>query len=478
MASKLWLGLLLVSLSFAAITEEEDVWVLDESNFQEALDAQPDILVEFYAPWCGHCKKLAPEYAKAAKTLKGKNPPIRIAKVDATASSNLASQYGVSGYPTLKYFINKKPTEYSGGRTEDTIVSWIMKRAGPALTIVDTVADLKKQLGSAKVAGVLFAQKDAAEVSIFEAVAKSFDGPSFFVSTDAAALQEYGVTEPKVILFKQFDDKEVKYDGALTQTDITKWVEENKKPWVMPFDDAAIEYIFQKQNPCVFLFRSESDAPKYADAMSKLGKELKQDIAFSFADLNQSENKRLGDYLGIYVKDMPIVVLIDHKGGLNKYKLAEAPSEESIRTLVQDWKARKLTPFLKSEPIPSDDFDGSVRVLVGKNFESVVYDSTKDVLVEFYAPWCGHCKSLAPEYEKLAAAVKDNSNLIIAKVDATANEVKGINIQGFPTLKWFPSNNKRPVDYEGERNFDGLLKFVTDKATVKAPEKAQERADL
>jgi len=116
--------------------------------------------------------------------------------------------------------------------------------------------------------------------------------------------------------------------------------------------------------------------------------------------------------------------------------------------------------------------------LVGKNFESVVYDPTKDVLVEFYAPWCGHCQALAPDYEKLAAEVKNNTDIIIAKVDGTTNEVKGVNISSFPTLKWFPSNDKKGIDYDGERTYDELLKFVTEKATTKPAEKTPEKTDL
>jgi len=75
-------------------------------------------LVEFYAPWCGHCKNLEPEWNKAATELKG---VVKLGKVDATANQKLASDFGVKGYPTIKYFGPGKKTsssaeDYSGGR--------------------------------------------------------------------------------------------------------------------------------------------------------------------------------------------------------------------------------------------------------------------------------------------------------------------------------------------------------------------------
>lgn len=132
----------LALLANADFPEEDNVIVLTDANLDEAITTYPDILVEFYAPWCGHCKKLAPEYAKAAKTLKNKDPPIRIAKIDATENKESATKYGVTGFPSLKFFTNGVASEYTGGRTEETIVSWMVRKTGPPTEKLESADEL------------------------------------------------------------------------------------------------------------------------------------------------------------------------------------------------------------------------------------------------------------------------------------------------------------------------------------------------
>ena len=106
---------------------------LCHQNFDEVINSHARVLVEFYAPWCGYCKQLAPEYAAAAAELKASGNKAVLAKVDADSESDLGSQYGVKGFPTLKWFVNGKmqDIEYNGGRIAKGIVSWVMKRSGP-----------------------------------------------------------------------------------------------------------------------------------------------------------------------------------------------------------------------------------------------------------------------------------------------------------------------------------------------------------
>lgn len=121
---------------------------------------------------------------------------------------------------------------------------------------------------------------------------------------------------------------------------------------------------------------------------------------------------------------------------------------ENLEKFLNDLKEDKLEPFLKSEPVP-DDNDGPVKIAVAKNFDEVVTNSGRDALVEFYAPWCGHCKKLAPIYDELGEKLK-NEDVDIVKMDATSNDVPSLyDVRGFPTLYWSPKNSKsNPVRYE------------------------------
>lgn len=204
------------------------------------------------------------------------------------------------------------------------------------------------------------------------------------------------------------------------------------------------------------------------EALSAASKTLKGKILLSTSSASEGLGKRLADYIGVKESDTPCVkIVVPTDAEVLKYTLSGEITADSLVNFYEDFKAGKVKPTFKSAPVPANPLDGNVRVLVGLNFEEVVYDDTKDVLVEFYAPWCGHCKSLAPVYDKVAERLKVNSNIVIAKCDATDNEIEGVGIQGFPTIKLFTSNGgKKAIDYDGGRDEEGFLKWLKEKATV------------
>jgi len=161
---------LLFSISLA-----EDVVTLTTSNFKDFIQKHERVLVEFYAPWCGHCKALAPEYEKAATSLKTKNSKTMLAKVDATEEKELASKYDVKGFPTLKYFNGdvEHPSEYTGGRTESTIVSWLSKRESPALSTIDNIESYRDYLTRDNVILIGFFSKDSSHVQMLKDIGEN-----------------------------------------------------------------------------------------------------------------------------------------------------------------------------------------------------------------------------------------------------------------------------------------------------------------
>lgn len=113
----------------------------------------------------------------------------------------------------------------------------------------------------------------------------------------------------------------------------------------------------------------------------------------------------------------------------------------------------------------------AVKDLLPSNFDEVVLQSGKPALVEFFAPWCGHCKTLAPIYEELATSFEHAADKVtIAKVDADAHKELGRKwgVQGFPTLKWFDGKSDKPEDYKSGRDLESLTAFINGKTGVKS----------
>jgi len=139
-------------------------------------------------------------------------------------------------------------------------------------------------------------------------------------------------------------------------------------------------------------------------------------------------------------------------------------SRDSLSEFLQDYEEGKLSPFFKTEPVPESN-PGPVIVAVGSTFDSIV--ASANVFMEFYAPWCGHCKSLAPVYEELGAAVWDQygDEVIIAKIDATANDTPE-SVTGFPTLIFYPFGGK-PIKYSGARDLEAMKDFIAGNAILK-----------
>jgi len=290
---------------------------------------------------------------------------------------------------------------------------------------------------------------------------------TFLHTSDDSCASAMGVTAPGVGIARRFDDSPVAYAGEAFHEDIVAWAKAAAVPKLINFSEDYIEPIFADHNPALILFTQETGTD-YQAAYQQAANDLNGQILFVTSGVTEGIQSRLAEFLGVTEADTPTLRLISPSDTMLKYVYegdVKALTVADIEAYIADFKAGKLSPHLKSEPIPEDNND-ALTVLVGKNWADIVQDPSKDVLVKYYAPWCGHCKALAPTWDDLAMHVKDIPDLVIAKFDATANEVEGLEIRGYPTLKFYPKDDKNGVDYNGGRELDDFKQWLGENSTA------------
>jgi len=196
-----------------------------------------------------------------------------------------------------------------------------------------------------------------------------------------------------------------------------------------------------------------------APVWEELGEAYKKESDVVIAKVDADAHRDLGGRFGVggfptlklFVKGGPQNAPTDYNGGRDLPDLVKFVNEATGakgRVAVAPTKVTVLTP---------------------ENFDQIVNDKSKLVFVEFYAPWCGHCKHLAPDWEKLGTAFQNEEGVVIAKVDADAHRSIGekYGVTGFPTLKFFPKEEKAGTSYEGARDLSALVAEVNSKAGTK-----------
>ncbi|KAK7590158.1 hypothetical protein V9T40_001771 [Parthenolecanium corni] len=445
--------------------KDEEVLVLTKADFKKAIESVEFVLVEFYAPWCGHCKQLAPEFAKAAKQLLEEGSSIKLAKVDATEETELAEEFGVRGYPTLKFFKSGKALDYGGGRTAEFIVSWLKKKTGPPAKELITSEEFQLFSTNSTVAVVGFFKDENSDLAKkFLAVAGSVDDHAFGIVKDEKLLSELNIADEKITLFKKFDEGQVDYTGDVSEEALKSFVFLQSLPLVVEFNHETATKIFGgeiKSHFLLFLSKKEGHFDKYLENAQKVAKDYRDKVLFVTINTDEEDHVRILEFFGMKKEDVPSARAIKLEEDMAKYKPPSNDlTEESIKTFVSDFVEGKLKQHYLSQDLPSDWDAQPVKVLVASNFEKVVMDESKDVLVEFYAPWCGHCKQLAPIYDQLAEKFKERDDIVVAKIDATANELENTKISSFPTITFYPKDKTKVVEYNGERTLEGLSKFI------------------
>jgi len=398
----------------------------------------------------------------------------------------------VEGFPTIKWFVGGEATEYTGGRTAGEIVKFVKKKTGPAAQRIATAAEAEA-----------FTAAGGAESPFVVGVFSAFEGEAYDVFVGAARKEEkvefietssidvaislgakftVAAPLPALGLVKPYDELFAGFTGGFVSEEIVAFVKSNKLPLVIPFSEERAEEIFFSGIPSqVLLFYSseDDDSDDVEGVFHEAAKATRGKTIAVSVDVDDEQTAPVLEFFGLSAStDFPKVVgyeMDEAKDSALKFHLTEAYSQATVEAFALAMIAGELEPHYASEEIPEKN-DAPVTIVVGKNFKDICMDPTKDVLLEVYAPWCGHCKQLEPTYKKLGKRFKAFENIVIAKMDGTANEHPLVNVEGFPTILFYPAvADKEAVTFEGERTLKGFTKYLKQNAMneFELPKKAK-----
>jgi len=452
----------LLFLLFPLIFSESTA--LTAETFEEFIKSNSRVLIEFYAPWCGHCKRLQPEYEAAAKFLnEDSNSKTKLGKVDAVKHKEIAERFGVRGYPTLKYFINgdlETPVDYNGGRTKDKILSWVQTQELPAVSFIKSEEDLKGLRSKKSIVLVAFLEKADPDTMLeIEKAAEKLRND--LVVAVAYGSELIGERELPTVAFYMEDFDPLFFTGPITESSIMRIFRNERFPPIGEIGPDNYQSYMDRNLPLVWLAISPDDekiANAVLDVIEPFAIERKGKLSFVWLDAD----KFSGHIENLGIQKIPGFLVIDEETN-EKFKFSgDIMNTDDLKDFFTKYDEGKLESFLKSEPEPEQN-EGNVKVLVGSSFAHMAFNKENDVFVEFYAPWCGHCKKLAPEWDKLGDAFSAKKDVVIAKIDATENDTPE-KVEGFPTLVLYPKDCDSiscGVPYKGSRDSNELISWVS-----------------
>lgn len=350
------------------------------------------------------------------------------------------------------------------------------KQLLPTVSVLDNKqahdSFLFKERGEVVLVGYIDSSDTTSNATLFAAAEKLHEDFPIGVTSDVSSAQAAGVTVPSIVLYRPENDGKVIFDKKWEVEDIKTFAKTGYSPLVGEVGaDTWRKYVEGSDGPTGFIFaKSDADRKRLATELRPLAK--KHQGALNFATAEIPDFAGFAAHLHLPVENDDSFPLFGIYDGANKKKYpfsgrGAGLNAQSVGTFVGQFLAGELDASVKSEPIPTSN-TGPVTSVVANNFEQVVLDSSKDVLLYYFREDCPYCKALAPVYETLATMYTQSDRaekVVIAKMDVLKNDIME-QIPYVPFIKLYKANDKgnAPV-YQGDRSVKDLVSFVKTQGT-------------
>ncbi|XP_014672021.1 PREDICTED: thioredoxin domain-containing protein 5-like [Priapulus caudatus] len=491
-----------------ALTDDEHGTICPSftaEDFTKQIWSKPHFIM-FYAPWCGHCKKLAPTFDKLAESyLEKDNPEVVIAKVDCTVETALCSEHDVSGYPTVKLFRpdEEEALRYKGARDLTSLQEF--------LTMILTTGEQEEKTDEAEdAAGTL----ELTDKTIQAHVAKGKHFVKFYapwcghckqLAPTWDELAEYYQKEGGVTIAKvdctQYRSVCSDYsiqgfptllwiaDGKVVDTykkprdfgTLTAYANAMKSAEAPPAgEQEKIPKVDEEEGPVkglLILTKSKIEetiaegkffimfyAPwcghckRLTPTWNQLAEKYDEDKDVTIAKIDCTANQPICTQFK--VSGYPTLIwMVDGESVMRYSKGRDINSLSEFVQSMKNFDPTKAEEEAAAEAKPPQAEDGLYQ-LTEANFKEHVKEGNH--FVKFYAPWCGHCTRLAPIWQELATQLKDDKTVSIAKVDCTehATICAEFSVRSYPTLLWLENGVNEAGKYDGGRTLESLLAYA------------------
>ncbi|KAK2967031.1 hypothetical protein RJ640_003387 [Escallonia rubra] len=308
-------SILSTSISSHQFATDGTVLELNESNFDAALSTFDYIFVDFYAPWCGHCKRLAPELDKAAPVLAGLKNPIVIAKVNADKYSRIAAKYEIDGFPTLKIFMHGVPTDYYGPRKADLLVRFLRKFVAPDVAVLSSdsaISDFVEAAGTnfPVFVGFGFNESEISDLAIkykkkaWFSVAKDF-------SDDVMVLYDFDKMPALVVLHPGYNEQSIFY-GPFEEKFLEDFIKQSLFPLTLPINQETLKLLKDDERKIVLTIMNDEteDRSKQLIKILKAAASANRDLVFGYVGVKQWQD--FAESFEVYKKtELPKMIVWD-----------------------------------------------------------------------------------------------------------------------------------------------------------------------